>query len=171
METNDYMSHQQTEHIVPIFTTSTPINGDKKHQLPATLYLGDFGCASKLPDLIACNIKAILNCAYELRNLYVDAFQYKKLYWDDMDDFDIGQDLDSAANFIHTSLSKGDSVLVHCAAGRSRSVSACMAYLIKYQCCSFDNAFKLVQRSRPSARPNDGFCHQLRTFASDFSIH
>jgi protein-tyrosine phosphatase len=56
--------------------------------------------------------------------------------------------------FIHEQIVAGKKVLVHCAAGRSRSVCMVMAYLIEYKQMSLGDAFHLVFRQRPEALPN-----------------
>jgi protein-tyrosine phosphatase len=89
--------------------------------------------------------------------------------WNDWPDFNVASDFDTAANFIHESLNKGESIVVHCFAGRSRSVTAIMAYLIKYKNMSVDKALLLIKQAQPQARPNPGFISQLRTFESEFA--
>lgn len=47
-------------------------------------------------------------------------------------------------------------VMVHCYAGKSRSASVCIAYLM-YKCCmSFQDAFKFLQTQRKEIEPNPG---------------
>ena len=53
-------------------------------------------------------------------------------------------------------------VLIHCNAGISRAPSVALMYLIKCQHLSFDDAWTLVKKSRPSIKPNDGFLRQLQ---------
>ncbi|EIM89638.1 phosphatases II [Stereum hirsutum FP-91666 SS1] len=56
-------------------------------------------------------------------------------------------------------------VLVHCALGRSRSVSVVCAYLIHTHGYSTDEALELVKRTRSVAQPNSGFVGQLGEWA------
>ena len=58
-------------------------------------------------------------------------------------------------------------VVVHCQAGVSRSVSLVMAYLIRKQRLSYEEAFSQVQAKRAVANPNKGFVKQLRKFAEE----
>ena len=53
-------------------------------------------------------------------------------------------------------------VLVHCNAGISRSASVVIGYLISHHDLSYEEAFQLVQASKPSIRPNEGFVKQLK---------
>lgn len=50
----------------------------------------------------------------------------------------------------------GQSVLVHCEQGKSRSASIVIAYLILYHKYSFQNALQHVKKSRDIASPNIG---------------
>lgn len=62
----------------------------------------------------------------------------------------------------HLSRESGVSVLVHCASGVSRSVSACVAWLVSRKGLSFDNALTQVRTGRPLGNPNAGFRLQLQ---------
>ena len=53
-------------------------------------------------------------------------------------------------------------MLVHCFAGKSRSTSMVIAYLMVNQGMEYLTAFDLVREKRPSVNPNAGFCTQLR---------
>ena len=50
---------------------------------------------------------------------------------------------------IHESLLKGESVLVHCFAGMSRSATLIACYLIKYHNMNLANAIAYIQNKRP----------------------
>jgi protein-tyrosine phosphatase len=52
-------------------------------------------------------------------------------------------------------------VLFHCAAGVSRSASFVIAYLMKDQGISYQEAFNFVKSKRSIIRPNSGFVQQL----------
>ena len=52
-------------------------------------------------------------------------------------------------------------VLVHCMAGRSRSVTLVIAYLMKHARMRLADAFAVVKARRPIALPNVGFWQQL----------
>ena len=51
--------------------------------------------------------------------------------------------------------------LVHCVAGVSRSASICIAYLMKYERMTLDQAYRHCKRRRPVVHPNVGFWRQL----------
>ena len=55
----------------------------------------------------------------------------------------------------------GGKTLVHCVSGVSRSVTICLAYLMKYYNITLRNAFRYVSVRRPIVNPNTGFWKQL----------
>ena len=65
---------------------------------------------------------------------------------------------------IQTSLTSKRSVLVHCAAGISRSASVVIAYLMKTEGLSFNDAKQEVKKKRPIINPNPGFSAQLENW-------
>lgn len=70
---------------------------------------------------------------------------------------------EQAFQFIEQHRLAGHSVLVHCAAGRSRSVSLVLYYLLRKRIChSVEEALALVRKARPEADPNPGFLEKLR---------
>lgn len=72
---------------------------------------------------------------------------------------------DVATAWIHNALENQGAVLVHCAAGISRSVTVVCAYLLRYHGDRFHSAemaVSHVQKARPWASPNHGFLKQLR---------
>ncbi|BAU80034.1 conserved dual specificity protein phosphatase [Tokyovirus A1] len=67
----------------------------------------------------------------------------------------------SAASFIQESLAAGLDVLVHCAAGISRSSSVVIAFLMLKRGMTYDTALAFVKSKRKCVDPNPGFRFQL----------
>ncbi|XP_008301692.1 probable dual specificity protein phosphatase DDB_G0281963 [Stegastes partitus] len=85
-----------------------------------------------------------------------------------------------ALHFIDEAMSSGASVLVHCAAGISRSPALAVAYIMYSLEMDLDNAYRFVKERRPSISPNFNFLGQLQHFqgalsqkasGGDFIIH
>lgn len=74
------------------------------------------------------------------------------------------EDLDTTADFIHGCAQRNQKVLVYCVAGKSRSVSAIMSYLIKYHAKTVPECLDIVRRVVPLASPNVGFISHLAKF-------
>ena len=56
----------------------------------------------------------------------------------------------------------GRTILVHCAAGMSRSPTLVIAYLMIENRWSFEEAYNFVKKKRPLTEPNIGFVKQLK---------
>ncbi|XP_061081279.1 tyrosine-protein phosphatase vhp-1 [Conger conger] len=69
-----------------------------------------------------------------------------------------------ALQFIDGALSLGCSVLVHCAAGISRSPALTVAYVMYHLRLDLDQAYRFVKERRPSISPNFNFLGQLQCF-------
>ena len=67
-----------------------------------------------------------------------------------------------AAIIIMKALGENKNVIVHCAAGMSRSPTLVIAYLMIANQWKYEEAFNFVKRRRPIADPNIGFVRQLK---------
>merc|ERR1712046_89189 len=66
-----------------------------------------------------------------------------------------------ACDFISSAHKSQGRVLVHCMAGRSRSASLVLAYLMRIKQVPLDEAFYETKKRRPMILPNFGFWQQL----------
>lgn len=87
--------------------------------------------------------------------------EYHYIEVNDSEQEDISQYFESATDFIHRQ--KG-AVLVHCAAGVSRSATICIAYLMRYGGFNYDQAYSICKIARPEICPNPGFVEQLKKY-------
>ena len=69
--------------------------------------------------------------------------------------------LESQVQFIESERSAGKTVYVHCAAGNSRGGMVVIAYYMKQNGCSRDEALEYVRQRRPSVKPNPAFMELL----------
>jgi hypothetical protein len=76
---------------------------------------------------------------------------------------DLSDYLDEATQFIADHIVKG-AVLVHCGAGRSRSVAVVCAYLCRYVGMSWSEAINFVKQRRPEAAPASCFHDAVTTW-------
>ncbi|GFH50230.1 hypothetical protein CTEN210_06706 [Chaetoceros tenuissimus] len=137
---------------------------DPKH---GKIYLGPQQVAGKknleaLKTDAVPSIGAIVNCTNVFPNHHKeDGITYCRIAINDESGANILVYLDGATEFIHHHISKGQSVLVHCQMGMSRSATVVIAYLMKYKSMSRIDAFHHVKMRRPMIKPNAGFWNQL----------
>ncbi|KAK5855633.1 hypothetical protein PBY51_007293 [Eleginops maclovinus] len=84
--------------------------------------------------------------------------------WDDLLPW-----IPQALHFIEAAMSSGASVLVHCAAGISRSPALAVAYIMYSLGMDLDQAYRYVKERRPSISPNFNFLGQLQHFQRTLS--
>lgn len=80
----------------------------------------------------------------------------------------INEVLREACAYIRGTHNNDGSVLVHCNAGVSRSAMVVIGYLILEKNYSFQDAYDLVKRKRPSIQPNSGFLKQLKSLDTGY---
>ena len=132
-------------------------------QILPNLFLGDSQAAANAELLASCNITFILNMAEECPNHFEadPSIKYKKIGLKDNTEENIRDHLSPAFDFIDEARSRGAAVLVHCLAGKSRSVSIVLAYLMRQKEWSLKQAYEFVKDKRPGVSPNFGFMGQL----------
>lgn len=136
--------------------------------LPNQLYLtGDIG-ARNLTQITILGITHIINVSDTLENYFEmnadPEFKYLKIAIPDSSNIIITDYFPLAFDFITNAFENGGKVMVHCFAGKSRSASIVIGYLMKTQKMTFEDALKFVAKSRPCVEPNIGFCAQLSKY-------
>lgn len=109
-------------------------------------------------------ITCVINTAAEISPMKSEdlcGLEYMYVPLRDENDEKLVRNLDTCVAKIHTVRHRGGKTLVHCLCGRSRSVSVCVAYLIKYGGLTCKEAIKKIRNVRPEADPNSGFWKQL----------
>eukprot|EP00322_Chrysochromulina_rotalis_P023698 CAMPEP_0115853294 /NCGR_PEP_ID=MMETSP0287-20121206/13430_1 /TAXON_ID=412157 /ORGANISM="Chrysochromulina rotalis, Strain UIO044" /LENGTH=352 /DNA_ID=CAMNT_0003307367 /DNA_START=28 /DNA_END=1086 /DNA_ORIENTATION=- len=137
------------------------------------LYLGTKEHAEDADALTACGITHIVNATDNLSNLFSEERclasdtprQYHRVPVRDVRAEAIDMFFDGACSFIQDALASNNGrVLVHCMAGRSRSATIVIAFLLKCRGLDLSGAFELVRARRPCSLPNLGFWQQLEAY-------
>ncbi|GAB2269900.1 hypothetical protein Dimus_004819 [Dionaea muscipula] len=128
------------------------------------LFLGSCRAAADKEGLKRLNITHILTVANAISPAHPHDFTYKIIDVKDMADTDLAKHFSECFDFIDEANRMGCGVLVHCFAGKSRSVTVVVAYLMKRHGMSLNQAMNHVRARRPKATPNVGFYKQLINF-------
>jgi dual specificity MAP kinase phosphatase len=89
---------------------------------------------------------------------------------DDSMEENISQHFRQVIDFVENARAKGQSVLIHCAAGISRSSTLVIAYLMWKHSWTRKEAVEYVVERRRIVDPNDGFMDQLGTFEREIHL-
>ncbi|CAD8093198.1 unnamed protein product [Paramecium primaurelia] len=128
------------------------------------LYLGCLGCALNKKKLLETNMKYILSACEMPKAPFSNDFTSLIININDSVDQDIKSKFDESNTFIENALNSQQNILVHCFAGKSRSTTFIIAYLIKNHKMTVNDALELVKTKRPIAQPNAGFMKQLQQY-------
>ncbi|CAD8091034.1 unnamed protein product [Paramecium primaurelia] len=130
------------------------------------LWLGNIKAAQNIVRLNQENIKTVLTIANNSNLSYPQHQRMRHKVFEIKDNVNVNiLDLIEITNkYIEESLQYG-SVLVHCMAGISRSVSCVLAYLIHKNNWDYEQAFQFVKSKRNCSKPNEGFKKQLIQYA------
>jgi len=157
-----------------LFTSAAIISTDKPSEiLPGFLYLGALGTAKDSDFLSGRRIGFVLNMIgpksvnAELKQMYeILGIKCKCFAADDSSSFDIGQHISDTTSFIDEVSECKGRILVHCAAGVSRSATIVIAYLIKHG-KTLQEAMMHVRACRPIVYPNRGFLAFLMRYEKE----
>ncbi|KAF9190233.1 hypothetical protein BGZ50_000340 [Haplosporangium sp. Z 11] len=131
--------------------------------LPNFLYLGpEIATEEQVQELERLGIKRVLNMARECEDVLVSdrqGIEYHKVGVLDNVEEDVSTGLLQAVDIISASMDAP--IYVHCKAGKSRSVTATIAYLITQLHWSLNKAYNHVLTQRPCMCPNIGFVTEL----------
>ncbi|KAJ8263494.1 hypothetical protein COCON_G00159510 [Conger conger] len=125
------------------------------------LYLSNGKAANDSSMVSGFKITCIINATDNVANIPIPGIEYVRVPVADSPLSQLSDHFDSVADKIHRVEEQRGRVLVHCAAGVSRSATLCLAYLMKHRSMTLVDAHDWVRSCRPIIRPNSGFWKQL----------
>jgi len=127
------------------------------------LFIGGTTAARHLPD----GVRSVVNATeHEPCHHADDDVRYLRLHIEDTENAAISEHFAESNAFIANGLEAGESVLVHCIAGISRSAALIIAYLVGKRGHTLAEALELTRTAREVAKPNKGFLVQLEQYAA-----
>ena len=138
-------------------------------RIARNLYLGDRKDAHDRELLVGTGVTHVVNCAHEVPSWYRRDFRYLRLRLTDPDP-EFHESIEAFCKFIHRGRKAGG-VLVHCAAGLSRSPSVILAYLV-WRGRTLEDALALLARRVGEAdgyfiEPDHSFLEQIEVHFED----
>jgi len=156
-----------TKSFVDIQINNILLSGSNDQFIPCKiedrLYLGSMSSSKNKEFLIENNISHILVVGVFLHQAFPDDFEYLVIKIDDIEEANITLFFDSMHQFIDEGIENGG-ILVHCAAGVSRSATAIISYLMKKFSLRLDEAYQKTKDKRFCINPNKGFMDQLKIY-------
>jgi protein-tyrosine phosphatase len=131
------------------------------------LYLGSMFAARSRENLREHNITHVLALLDSFTHYQkLEGISYLQIAIGDYVGNDIAQHIPDAIRFISEGQREGN-VLVHCAAGVSRSASIVISYIMIKNSLEFEDARNFVMTRRSCIWPNEGFVRQLKALNAE----
>ena len=128
------------------------------------IYIGDVYDAYDIESFKNQNIHNVLSAVTGFENIYDSNINHLCLQLIDNQEQNIIRYFEISNMFIDKIIEKNESLLIHCIAGRSRSVTLLIAYLIYKYKYTVDEAISLVKKKRSIIEPNQNFVRQLNIY-------
>ncbi|KAG0938695.1 hypothetical protein G6F57_006567 [Rhizopus arrhizus] len=128
------------------------------------LYVGpEIETKEQANQLEARSIKRVLNMAEECQDegLGSNVIYHKVAARDTVEMKNIELVMMQAVHFIEEAKRNHEPIYVHCKAGKSRSITAILAYLVTSEKWTLKQAYRHVIKARPTMSPNIGFITEL----------
>merc|ERR1711997_5373 len=137
--------------------------------LPNQLYISSHKTSCDSEVLETKGITHILSILPHAKKVYPEKFNYKIItdIEDEKDDVNaakLSKIFTECNIFIHDCLTKNGRILVHCKAGKSRSVSLVIAYLMVLTSYGCEQLVNFVKTRRLCAQPNFKFMGVLKEY-------
>lgn len=125
------------------------------------IYLGGIDSVNDYESLEKIGIKNIISVIAGFTPPYPDKFNYIVLNALDTTNTNLIEYFDTTYNFIDHAVENNEKILIHCIAGRSRSVTILAAYIIKKYGMNVKDTILSIKNKRNIIEPNLYFVNQL----------
>lgn len=131
------------------------------------LYLGNINSVYDFNKLKSLGITHIISVIEGFIPPYPNDFNYLVINALDTLNTNLFDSFETSNDFIDDAVMNNSKVLIHCQAGRSRSVTILSAYMIKTFGFDVDTTLNLIKNKRPIIEPNQYFISQLKRYYND----
>lgn len=131
------------------------------------LYLGSINSCYDKKELKKRNIKKIISVISGFQPPYPNEFEYIVINAMDSLNTKLEECFDDVCDEITKSIDDEDAILVHCVAGRSRSCSIILAYLMREYGMKIEEGLKMIKMKRSIVEPNTEFLKQLKKYENN----
>lgn len=131
------------------------------------LYLGNIDSCYDKKELEKRNIKKIISVIAGFQPPYPKEFEYVVINAMDSLNTKLDECFEDACDEITKSIDNEDAILVHCVAGRSRSCSIILAYLMREYGMKIEEGLKMIKMKRSIVEPNVEFLKQLKKYENN----
>jgi hypothetical protein len=147
----------------PVYGWSNP---EVLDQILPNVFLGSESQAYKDDLLKKYGITHILPVGASLSRKFPEQFSYIWKFIDvlDFEHEDLLSHFEDCFDFVDEVVEQGGKVLIHCAAGVSRSPTVMVGYVMYKKKMSAEEAMAFVKEKRAWINPNPGFLRQLSLF-------
>ena len=128
------------------------------------MFLGNINSAYDIEKLQEIGITHVISVLAGFIPPYPNDFKYLQLNALDTTNTDLSNNFESANEFINDAIENKGKILIHCMAGRSRSATILLAYMIKSFGLTIEMALNSVILKRPIVEPNKYFMKQLQEY-------
>ena len=142
------------------------------NEIVNNLYLGSISSCYDFDELKNKGITHIISVMAGFVPPFPKDFKYLVINALDNENNDLSEIFKFSNEFIENAFDNNGKVLIHCMAGRSRSATILMAYLIDTIGMDVDNILLVVQNKRNIVQPNSAFMTQLKQYHfNKFYLH
>lgn len=170
VKTNDsslfYYGSYTISKLKSLFTYSIGDGEFEAQKIIDGIYLGNINSVYDYEELKKLGITHIISVVAGFYPYLSDDknFNYLILNALDTENTDLSEYFEICNNYIDEALENNNKLLIHCMAGRSRSVTILCAYIIKKFGMNVENSLKSIKNKRNIIEPNQGFLKQLQEY-------
>ena len=128
------------------------------------LYLGNINSVYDIEKLKSVGITHVISVIGGFIPPYPEDFNYLVINALDTSNTDLFENFEATNDFIDDAMMENSNILIHCQAGRSRSVTILAAYIIKTFGLDVKTTIDIIKNKRNIIEPNKYFINQLEQY-------